>query len=79
VQGNALAIVAQQFDMRPNPTTGLISGAIYGSDQILCGNVNSTQWLVTEYKASNQVGGHPQYYCLTSGQTLIRRRPGPAL
>ncbi len=25
-------------------------------DQILCGNVNSTQWLVTEYKASNQPG-----------------------
>ncbi len=25
VQGNALAIVAQQFDMRPNPTTGVIS------------------------------------------------------
>lgn len=43
IQGNGLAIVAQQFDMRPNPTTGLISGAIYGNDQILCGNVNSTQ------------------------------------
>lgn len=55
-KGNGLAIVAQQFDMRPNPTTGLISGAIYGSEQILCGNVNSTQWLVTEYKASNQPG-----------------------
>jgi len=25
IQGNAFAIVAQQFDMRPNPTTGLIS------------------------------------------------------
>jgi hypothetical protein len=54
--------------MRPNPITGLISGAIYGQDQILCGNVNSTQWLVTEYKASNQVGGQPQYYCLISDQ-----------
>jgi len=31
-RGNAFAIVAQQFDMRPNPTTGLISGAIYGVD-----------------------------------------------
>jgi hypothetical protein len=28
-------------------TTGLISEAIYGYNQILCGNVNSTQWLVT--------------------------------
>jgi hypothetical protein len=47
------AIVAQQFDMRPNPTTGVISGATYRLDQILCGNVNSTEWVVTEYKASN--------------------------
>lgn len=50
MQGNAFAIVARQFDMRPN------SGSIYGQDQILCGNVHSTQWLVTEYKASNQPG-----------------------
>jgi hypothetical protein len=70
VQGNAFAIVAQQFDMRPNPTTGLIAGSVYGQDQILCGNVNSTQWLVTEYKASNQAGGQPEYYCLTSGDTF---------
>jgi hypothetical protein len=44
VVGNPLAIVAQQFDMRPNPTTGVITGAVYGSNQILCGNVYSTQW-----------------------------------
>jgi hypothetical protein len=36
-------IVAQQFDMRPNTTTGVITGAVYGSNQILCGNVFSTQ------------------------------------
>jgi hypothetical protein len=34
---NPLAIVAQQFDMRPNPTTGVSTGAVYGSNQILCG------------------------------------------
>jgi hypothetical protein len=38
VVGNPLAILAQQFDMRPNPTTGVITGAVYGSNQILCGN-----------------------------------------
>jgi|SRR5271157_3424329 len=54
VIGQANAIVAQQFDMRANPVTGLISGNVYGNNQILCGNVQSTQWLVTEYKASNQ-------------------------
>jgi hypothetical protein len=47
IQGNSFAIVAQQFDMRPNPTTGLISGSIYGEAQILCGNTHCT---VTEYK-----------------------------
>ena len=35
-------MVAQQFDLRPNPTTGLISGFIYDNDQTLCGNVKST-------------------------------------
>ena len=34
--------MAHQFDMRPNPTTGVITGAVYGSNQILCGNVCST-------------------------------------
>lgn len=64
------AIVAQQFDMRANPTTGLISGSVYGKDEILCGNVNSTQWIVTQFKSSGQAGGQPQYYCLDSGDTF---------
>jgi hypothetical protein len=66
IVGNPFAIVAQQFDIRPNPTTGLISSAVYGKDQILCGNVASTEWLVTEFKASGKPAGNPQYYCLTS-------------
>jgi hypothetical protein len=45
VVGNPFAIVAQQFDMRADPVTGIITGAVYGSNQILCGNVLSTQWL----------------------------------
>lgn len=64
------AIVASQFDMRANPTTGIISGAIYGSDQIFCATQNSTEWLVTEFKASNAPVANPQYYCLTSGETF---------
>jgi hypothetical protein len=44
VVGNPLAIVSQQFDMRPNLTTGVITGAVYGNNQFLCGNVFSTQW-----------------------------------
>ena len=60
VVGNPFAIVAQQFDIRPNPTTGLISSAVYGKDQILCGNVASTEWLVTEFKSSGQTARQPR-------------------
>jgi hypothetical protein len=30
-----------------NTTTGVISGNVFGNDQILCGNVASTQWVFT--------------------------------
>ena len=35
-----------------NTTTGVISGNVFGNDQILCGNVASAQWVFT-----------PQIYC----------------
>jgi hypothetical protein len=62
--------VQQQFDIHANPVTGIITGTVYGNNQLTCGNVLSTQWLVTEYKATNQAGGLPQYYCLTSPGTF---------
>jgi hypothetical protein len=62
VVGNPFAIVSQQFDMRANLTIGVISGAVYGSNQILCGNVFSNQWLVTEYR-SGTVYGQNQIIC----------------
>src|SRR5208282_3786366 len=68
--GQSNAVVAQQFDMRPNPTTGLISGSVYGNNQIACGTVTSTEWFVTEYKATNQAVANPQYYCLTAPGTF---------
>ena len=64
------AIVQQQFIICANPSTGLISGNIYGADQIFCGNINSTEWLVTQYKAGNQAGSVPQYYCLNTGDVF---------
>lgn len=64
--GNPTAIVQQQFDIHADQTTGLISGSIFGNNQIACGNVLSTQWLITNYKATNQAGGLPTYYCLNS-------------
>ena len=70
VIGNPQAIVSQSFDIHPNPATGIISGVIFGANQISCGGVQSTQWQVTMYKASGQSGGQPQYYCLTSPGTF---------
>src|SRR5260370_545653 len=46
--GNSQAVVAQQFDMRPNPASGLISGVIFGNNQIACGGIQSTQWPGTQ-------------------------------
>jgi len=51
VIGNSAAIVTAQFTLYANQTTGLISGSVYGNDQISCGGIQSTEWLVTEYKA----------------------------
>lgn len=39
VYGNPSVIVQQQFVIRANSTTGLISGMIYGNNQISCGNI----------------------------------------
>lgn len=71
VQGGLnYSVVATQFDMHANTQTGVISGSVFAKDQIQCGGVNSTEWLVTQYKASGQKSGVPQYYCLSSGQSF---------
>jgi hypothetical protein len=84
VVGNPLAIVAQQFDMRPNPTTGVITGAVYGSNQILCGNVFSTQWLCSGINAQRSAEGKPavrlwSFWCVTSMENFHRRHPESSL
>jgi len=70
VLNNPTAIVEKQFDLHPDPTTGLVSGSIYGNNQIYCGNVLSTQWIVTLYKATAQVGIPATNYCLTAPGTF---------
>ena len=46
------AIVQDSFDLRPATPGSSISGTIIGNDQILCGNVASTYYLVTPMKNS---------------------------
>jgi len=43
-------IVQDSFDIRPVSLNGPISGSVIGNDQILCGNVLSTFYLVTPMK-----------------------------
>ena len=43
-------IVQDSFDVRPVSLNGPISGSVIGNDQILCGNVLSTFYLVTPLK-----------------------------
>jgi len=38
-------------------STGAISGAVYGNNQISCGGVSTTEWLVTQYKSSTSCSG----------------------
>jgi hypothetical protein len=56
VVGAPQVVVGAQFDIRANPTTELISGWIYGNNQISCGNVQSSQWLVRSIKTAGKQG-----------------------
>ncbi|MGA3090117.1 MAG: hypothetical protein ABSD75_16010 [Terriglobales bacterium] len=48
VIGYSNSIVQQQFQMNANPVSGLVSGLIYGNNQISCGNIQTTEWIVTQ-------------------------------
>jgi hypothetical protein len=41
------AVVQDSFDLRPRTPGASISGTVLGNDQILCGNVASTYYVVT--------------------------------
>jgi hypothetical protein len=43
VLGQPQTIVQFTFDLKANPTTGVITGTVLGNDVILCGNVASTE------------------------------------
>jgi hypothetical protein len=56
-------IIQDAFDLRPATPGGSISASVIGNDQILCGNVASTFYLVTPMKDST----HP----LRDGVTYV--------
>lgn len=45
-------MVLKRVDIRPNPSTGLASGVIFGHDEIICGGSYSSLWHVTAYSDS---------------------------
>lgn len=64
-------IVQDSFDLRPSSPGSSISGTVIGNDQILCGDVKSTSYLVTPMKDS----AHPlrtgfQYVICSASATL---------
>ena len=69
VIGFPSAIVQQQFTMHANGA-GLVTGSVFGNNQISCGNVQSTEWIVQQFKATNQPSGIAQYYCLNAPTTF---------
>lgn len=69
--GHSITVVQQQFDLHPNLSTGLISGSVIPNDQILCGRVASTQWIVTPMKDSvTPLQPSQRYYIQTAGGTF---------
>src|SRR5450755_2284331 len=66
--GSGNFIVQDSFDLRPGGLNQPISGNVLGNDQILCGNIASTYYLLTPMKdATRPLGpGVPYVICSTS-------------
>jgi len=79
VSGGPLTIVPQSFDTKPNPVTGIISAEIIPNDQILCGNIASTQWIVQAMKdATTPAGPALTYYIAEADGSLTFSTMMPA-
>lgn len=67
---NPWTVVRTAFDMHPNQPDGSIVGQVLANDQLLCGNVASTYYMVTPMKDDgtplSPVGGQPFVICSSS-------------
>lgn len=60
-------MVLKRIDIRPDPSTGLATGVIFGHDEIACGGSFSSLWHVTAYSdAVSKIAGD-QDYLICSG------------
>jgi hypothetical protein len=68
-------IIQDSFDLRPSSPGGSISGNVIGNDQILCGNIASTFYLVTPMKDATRPlrDGFPYVICSASSPLSSQR------
>lgn len=78
VPSSPLEIVPDNFNLRPNPTGGIVVGTILGNDQIQCGNVASTFYLVTPMKDATHAFCN-EFVCLCSATATGMRAWVPGL
>lgn len=64
VSGQPQTIVQFTFDLKANAMTGVITGTVLGNDVILCGNVASTEWIITPMFGQNQPFGASHKYVI---------------
>lgn len=64
VSGQPQTIVQFTFDLKANAMTGVITGTVLGNDVILCGNVASTEWIITPMFGQNQPFGPSHKYVI---------------
>lgn len=68
---SSLVVIKQQFDLKPDPVTGIITGDVVPNDKILCGGVASTLWTVTPMKdALTPMQPSQQYDILSNAGTF---------
>jgi hypothetical protein len=68
------AIVQDSFDLHPATVGGSISASVLGNDQILCGGIASTNYLITPMKDSTHPLRDGIAYVQWNGRVCVRRR-----
>ena len=71
MQGQATAMVQDSFNLYPSTPGSAIVGSIIGNDQLTCGNVISTYYIVTPMKdASHPLRGGVPYVICSSAASI---------
>ena len=69
VTSGSLTPVRTSFDLKPNPTTGLVTGQVLANDAVLCGGIASTFYQITMMKDQFNAYAPAQPYELATNET----------